>query len=235
MTATGTTKVWDLTDASRDRAVRRRGADLGGPVATGLGLVALGAALAPGLGNETRWALVIAAGATAVLVGFSALRRRQALISLLLAVAGMLTPLAAGAVTMDSALRAPAAVASEVVAPATLTHPADSLTPSSAFGGLPSAAQIDAGSFATTLVLRLRSLHGSFGPYPTSLALSTGSVVEGPGLLQGTSLGVVPAGTRLVYEVTSSGDAFRVSVVSLTDPSATVSATSALIAGGSHP
>ena len=232
MTATGTTPVWDLTDASRDRTVRRRGTDLGGPVAAVLGLVALGAAFAPGLSNEARWAFVIAAGATALLVGFSALRRRQALISLLLAVAGLLTPVAAGAVTMDTAMRAPAAVVSKVVADSALTHPADALVTSTAMTALSHAEQSSAQAFATALVLRLRTLHGSFGPYPTSLALSTGSIVEGPGLLQGTSLGVVPEGTRLVYEVSESGGAFRVTVLSRTDPAASATATSALIVPG---
>jgi hypothetical protein len=233
MTATGTTKVWDLADASRDRVARRRGTDLGGPVAAVLGVVAFGAAVAPGLSDEARWCLVAAAGATAVLVGFSALRRRQALLSLLLAVAGLLTPLAAGAVTMDAAMRAPAAVSSTVVADSALTEPADSLASSAAFVGLSHAAQVDATSFGTGVVLRLRTLHGSFGPYPTSLALSTGSVVEGPGVLQGTALGVVPTGFRLVYEVTASGGSFQVTVVSVADPAASVVATSALIVPGS--
>lgn len=232
MTATGTAKVWDLADSSRDRLARRRGTDLGGPVATVLGVVALGASLAPGLADEPRWCLVAAAGATAVLVGFSALRRRQALLSLLLAVAGLLLPLAAGAVTMDSALRAPAAVSSAVVRTTRLAGDTDGLSTSAAFTALSRTAQVDAESFATTIVLRLRTLHGSFGPYPTSLALSTGSIVEGPGVLQGTSLGVVPNGARLVYEVTTSGDEFRVTVVSLADPAATVSATSALVVAG---
>lgn len=232
MTATGTTRVWDLADASRDHVARRRGTDLGGPVAAVLGLVALGAAVAPGLTEEARWCLVAAAGVTAVLIGFSALRRRQALLSLLLAVAGLLTPLAAGAITMDAAMRAPAAVASEVVADSALRNPADGLAPSSAFADLPQARRADATAFATALVLRLRTLHGSFGPYPTSLALSTGSVVEGPGLLQGTSLGVVPTGYRVVYEVASSGGTFQVTVASLADATATVAATSALIVPG---
>jgi hypothetical protein len=231
MTATGTAKVWDLADASHDRVVRRRGRDLGGPVAAALGLVALSAAFAPGLEDEPRWCLVVAAGVTAVLVGFSALRRRQALLSLVLAVAGLLTPLAAAAVTADAALRAPAPVTSRVVADAALAHPDDGLVSTPAFDDLPTTTQADAQSFATAVVLRLRTLHGSFGPYPTSLALSTGSVVEGPGVLAGTALGVVPDGTRVGYEVTSSGEAFRVTVVSLTDPAATVSATSALLFG----
>lgn len=229
MTATGTTRVWDLADASDDRPIRRRGTDLGGPSAAALGLVALGAAMAPGLSDEARWSAVIASGVVAVLVGFSALRRRQTLTALLLALAGLVAPLAAGGVTMDTALRAPAVVTSTVVADSALAVHADQLAPTAAFTGLPGAEQADANGFATALVLRLRTMHGSFGPYPTSLALSGGSVVEGPGVLRGTALGVVPDGLRLVYEVTSSGGAFRVTVVSTSDPDASVAATSALV------
>lgn len=229
MTTTGTTKVWDLADASRDRVPRRRGADVGGPIAAALGLVALGAAIAPGLAAEARWCLVIAAGGTAALIGFSALRRRQALVTLLLAVAGLLTPLAAGAVTMDSAMHAPTAVTSEVVKDSSLAHPDDGIVYSGPFADLPREEQVEAEAFATGLVLRLRTLHGPFGPFPASLALSTGSLVEGPGAFQGTSLGAVPERSRLLYQVTSSGSAFRVVVTSTTDPTATETVTSGLV------
>lgn len=234
VSATGTTKVWDLADASHDRAVHRRGMDAGGPVAAVLGAVALGSAVAPGLTAEARSCLVVVAGTVAVLVGFSALRRRPALLSLVLAALGLIAPLVAGVVTMDAAMHAPAAVTSRTVPEDALAHPADALRTSAGFADLPAHQRADAQAFATGLVLRLRTLHGSWGPYPTSLRLSDDSVVEGSGLLQGTELGVVPDTSRLVYEVTPSGRAFRVAVVSTADPTAVVSADSGLAVPGAE-
>ncbi|GAA2753418.1 hypothetical protein [Amnibacterium kyonggiense] len=231
MTATGTTgrpKVWDLADASVERSVRRRGTDPGGPVAAALGVVAFAAAAAPGVADPTRWSVVAAAGSIAVLVGFSAMRRRQAVLSLLLALAGLVLPVVAGVVTIADAVRAPAAVHSTVAAHE-LRDPPGGLQPSAAFASLSGRQQSDASAFATTLVERIRTLHGSFGPYPTSLSLSHGSVVEGSGRLGGMSLGVVPAEARLLYTVSRSGDAFRVTVVSRSDEDATVTATSSLV------
>lgn len=228
--ATGREKVWDLADASVDRVVRRRGRDLGGPIAAALGVVALAGAVAPGVDGPTRWCVVAVAGSVAVLVGFSAMRRRQAVLSLLLALAGLVVPVIAGVVTVADAVRAPAAVQSAVAAHE-LRDPPGGLQPSAAFASLPDRQQSDAAAFATTLVERIRTLHGSFGPYPTSLALSHGSVVEGSGRLGGMSLGVVPAHARLLYTVSRSGDAFRVTVVARSDEDATVTATSSLVTG----
>lgn len=226
---TGRSKVWDLADASTEQTVRRRGTDLGGPVAAVLGVIAFAAAAAPGIPVTTRWCLVAAAGSIAVLVGFSAMRRRQALLSLLLAVAGLLIPMAAGAVTVAAAMRAPATVQSAVVPDRMLQDPPGGLRPSAAFSSLPTAQQRDAAAFATAVVLRIRTLHGSFGPYPTSLVLADGSVVEGQGRWSGMSLGAVPADSRVVYTVSRTGDAFRVTVVSTLAEDATVTASSSLV------
>lgn len=232
MTATGTSRperVWDLTDASTGRPVTRRRTPLSAPVSAGIGLVAVAASVAPGVDGATRWSVVAATGVVAAVVGFSAVRRRQTLLSLLLAVAGLLLPVAAVAVTVGSAIRAPAAVQSSVVTDDAVAASPGGLRASAAFSSLPAGQRTDAEAFATTLVLRLRALHGAFGPYPTSLALSNGSVVEGAGPLGGTSLGVVPARARLRYEVSRSGDAFRVTVVSIGDAHASVAATSSLV------
>ncbi|MGT2427062.1 hypothetical protein [Amnibacterium kyonggiense] len=233
MTATGTggrPRVWDLEDATIAHAVRRRGRDLGGPAAAALGVVSFAAAAAPGPPDPTRWCVVAASGTVAVLVGFSAMRRRQAALALLLALAGVLIPVAAGVVAVAEAAAAPATVQS-TVAEHGLQDPPAGLLPSGSFASLPAADRSAASAFATTLVLRIRDLHGSFGPYPASLALSHGSVVEGPGPLGGTALGVVPAQARLVYTVSRTGDAFRVTVVSTDDEAASVTATSSLVAG----
>lgn len=226
------TRVYDLADASSTRQVRRRGMDLGGPIAAVFGGVALGAAVAPGLPADARWSLVVGSGAIGLLVGLSTIRRRQALLSLLLAFAGLAAPLAAGAITTIVTTAAPPPVATEVVPDRALAVPGDALTSSAAFAGLTRHDRADAEAFATALVLRLRTLHGSFGPYPASLRLSDGSVVEGAGLLEGTALGVVPADARLEYRVTRSGSAFRVVVVSTEDPAATVAADSSLMVPG---
>lgn len=228
MPPAGTTTVWDLADASRSRGPRRRGIDLGGPIAAALGVVALGAAVAPGLRIDTRWCLVGAAGAIGLLVAGSALRRRQALLSLLLAAAGLVAPLAAGAVTMQTAAAQPAQVISRVVPDASLVVSQVTLVRSPGFTALSSRRQADAEAFATALVLRLRTLHGVWGPYPAALALSGGSVVEAAGEMQGTALGAVPAEERLEYRVTTSGDAFAMRVVVLGHPDASVEAGSAL-------
>lgn len=230
--AAGATKVWDLADASLHRGARRHGFDLGGPIAAALGGVALGAAVAPGVNIDARWCLVAGAGVVALLVAFSAIRRRQALVSLLLALTGLLSPLAAGAVAVDTTMAAKPAVTSAVVSDASLTAVDDALVTTRAFTAMSRERRADAAAFATSLVLRLRTLHGSSGPYPTSLDLSDGSVVEGAGLLQGTALGVVPTDARLDYRVTTSGSAFQVVVVSDDDPRATVTANSSLVVPG---
>lgn len=233
MTATGTAdrrRVWDLADASTGRAIRRRGIDTGGPVSAALGLAAVVGAVAPGLTDTTRWCVVAALGAVALLVGFAALRRRQAALSLLLALAGLVLPVVAGGVTVIGGLRTPPAVQSSV-AVHELRDPPGGPRTSSAFASLPAGRQQDATAFATALVLRIRTLHGSFGPYPTSLTLSRGAVVEPSGRFSGLSLGVLPADARLVYTVSRSGEAFRVTLVSTTDDTATVTATSSLLTG----
>ncbi|RIX27909.1 hypothetical protein [Amnibacterium setariae] len=211
--APGAGRVWDLADTSAGRAVRRRGWDHGGPLAATLGLVALGGAFAPDIAVETRWTVVGAAGLVALLVAGSAVRRRQALLSLLLAFAGLVTPLAAGAVATAATLAQPPVVTSTVVPDRALPTAPQALVASDAFAERPADEQEAAREFATALVLRLRTVHGAFGPYPAALRLSNGSVVEAAGAMQGTSLGAVPRNARLEYRVTRSGGAFAVSVV----------------------
>jgi hypothetical protein len=237
--APGAGRVWDLADASAGRAVRRRGWDHGGPLAATLGLVALGAALAPEIAVETRWTVVGASGLVALLVAGSAVRRRQALLSLLLAFAGLAAPLAAGAVATAATLAQPPVVTSTVVPDRALPTAPEALVASDALAGRPAGEQAAAREFATALVLRLRTVHGAFGPYPAALRLSHGSVVEAAGAMQGTSLGAVPRNARLEYRVTRSGGAFAVTVVSggADGPSgsagvASVTATSALVVAG---
>lgn len=238
--APGAGRVWDLADASAGRAVRRRGWDHGGPLAATLGLVALGAALAPEIAVETRWTVVGAAGLVALLVAGSAVRRRQALLSLLLAFAGLVAPLAAGAVATAATLAQPPLVTSAVVPDRALPTAPEALVASDAFAERPAGEQAAAREFATALVLRLRTVHGAFGPYPAALRLSHGSVVEAAGAMQGTSLGAVPRNARLEYRVTRSGGAFAVSVVTggtggtagSSAGVASVTATSALVVAG---
>jgi hypothetical protein len=231
-TSAGATKVWDLADATQQSRGRRRGMDAGGPIAAALGGVALCAAIAPGLPLDARWCLVAGAGVVALLVACSAIRRRQALLSLLLALTGRVAPVAAVAITVDATTAAPAAVTSSIVSDASLGAMHEFVVPSVAFVALPSVRQTEAEAFATALVLRLRSLHGTSSPYPPSLQLSNGSIVEGSGVLQGAALSAAPNGTRLVYEVTATGSAFRIVVISGHDSEARVTADSSLVVAG---
>jgi hypothetical protein len=228
-TAPGANRVWDLTDASVGPARGRRGTGWGGPVAATAGVLAVVAAVAPGLPIELRWTGVAVAGLVALPVGFSTLRGRLSATSLVLALVGVVTPFVAGVATWDGATAAPPAVRSTTVPDATMTVAEQTLSESSAFAALPPAEKADAAAFAGALALRLHALHGSWGPFPTALQQSQGSLVETTGLLRGAPLGAVPRGTRLEYEVAASGSAFRVTVVSVPHPDATVSATSALV------
>jgi hypothetical protein len=230
MTAAGTTKVWDLADGSSAHGAHRRGMDLGGPIAATLGVLSLGAAVAPGLPAEARWSLVVGAGVVALLVALSAIRRRQAVLSMLLAFAGLVCPIAAGAVMIDGAMSAKPTVTSAVVPDNAFLAVDDTLVSTPAFATLAPGRRADAEAFATSLVLRLRTLHGTFGPYPTSLQLSNGSVVEGAGGMRGTALGMVPADARLRYDVTASRTTFRVIVLADGNDAASVTASSALAA-----
>jgi hypothetical protein len=228
-TAPGANRVWDLADASTGSARSRRGTGWGGPVAATAGAAAVVAALAPGLPLELRWTGVVVAGLVALPVGFATLRRRLTATSLVLALLGVVAPFVAGVATWDGATAAPPAVRSITVPDATMTVAEQTLTRSRAFAALPAAERADAAAFAGALALRLHALHGSWGPFPTALQQSQGSLVETSGLLQGAPLGAMPRDTRLEYEVAASGSAFRVTVVSIPHPDASVSATSALV------
>ncbi len=228
-TAPGANRVWDLADASVGPARSHRGTGWRGPVAASVGVVALLVALAPGMAAELRWSGVAVAALVALPVGFSTLRRRLTATSLVLALVGVVSPFVAGVATWDGANAAPPLVRSTTVPDATMTVAEQTLSESSAFAALPPSERADAAAFAGAVALRLHALHGSWGPFPTALQQSQGSLVETTGLLRGAPLGAVPRGTRLEYEVAASGSAFRVTVVSIPHPDASVSATSALV------
>lgn len=228
-TTPGATRVWDLADASAGQVGGRRGAGPGGPVAAVAGIAAVVAALAPGLPLELRWTGVAVAGLVALPVGFRTLRRRLTATSLVLALVGVLTPFVAGVATWDGADAAPPTVRSTTVPDADMVIAEQTLSQTPAFTALPPAERADAAVFAGALALRLRALHGSWGPFPTALEQTQGSIVETTGPLRGAPLGALPRGMRLEYEVAASGSAFRVTVVSVPSPDASVSATSALV------
>lgn len=233
MTAAGTVKVWDLNDSSAHRRrPGRRSLDLAAPIAAVLGVIALVAALWHGMPTVNRWCVVVPFGGIGLLVGFSALRRRQTAMSMLLALAGIVLPIAAGVIAA-TASDAPPAVTNSSIADTALADVPTVLTPSPTFGALPADERTQDEALVDALVLRLRSLHTRYGPFPTQLAQSNGQIVESAGLLRGTPLGVLPIHSVLRYEVARSGETFRVTVVSTTDPTATVSGTSELMVADS--
>ena len=227
--APGADRVWDLADATVGPARSRRGTWWGGPVAASIGVAAVGVALAPGVPTELRWSGVAVAVLVALPVGFSTLRHRLTATSFALALVGVVAPFVAGVAAWDGATAAPPVVRSTTVPDATMAAADRTLSESAAFAALPADDRADATAFAAALALRLHALHGSWGPFPVALQQSQGSLVETTGPLRGAPLGAVPRGTRLEYEVATSGSAFRVTVVSIPHPDASVSATSALI------
>jgi hypothetical protein len=216
--------VWDLGAASQRRFTPRARPSHAGPVAAAFGVVALGAALLPSVAIETRLFFTIGFGVISALVGFSALRRRQTRTALLLAVVGVAAPVLAIAAIVLQSVQEPATVTSSTVQRATLQPDSSALVPSHEFGALTSDEQGEMKAFLVATVLQLQTMHGSWAPFPRSVAVSNGVLVEGDGILRGASLGAMPRGEILAYEVSSDGTAFRVAISSSSDPSAVIRA-----------
>ena len=225
---TGAATVWDLESVSRGHIAHRARPDYGGAIAATLGVVAFCAGVAPPLSIATHWCLVIAFGAGAVLVGFSALRRRQTRAAVLLATLGLLLPVTAVTAVIVTAALEPATVTNVTVKDSSLEPGSTGVVTSPGFAQLSIEQRSTAGAFLTALVLQLQTMHGSWAPFPTSLGVSNGSLVEGSGILRGTTLGTVPEGDRLVYQVSPHGAAFRVAVVATSDVDASIAAESSM-------
>lgn len=218
--------VWDLADDSSGWTRRRRTVGWGGPIAATAGVAALAAGLTPALPAELRWCGVIAAGLVAVPVGFSTLRRRLAATSIALALVGVITPFAAGVAVWDATVTTAPVVRNRTVPDAEMYVAEQTPSQNRAFAALPRRDRDEAAAFAAALALRLHTLHGSWGPFPGALQQTQGSLVEMSGPMAGAPLGAVPAGTRIEYDVAASGTAFRITVVSIPHPQASVSMTS---------
>ncbi|WP_133763701.1 hypothetical protein [Amnibacterium kyonggiense] len=227
-TLSGATPVWDLSTVSQRRYTPRVRPSRTAPAAAGFGLAALGSATVLPAAPETRWFLVVALGLVAVLVGVAALRRRQTRRGLLLAIVGVLAPAIAVAAVAVQAAQAPATVTSSTVQRATLQPDSNALVPTPGFTTLAGERQVAMRDFLSATVLQLQTMHGSWAPLPTALAVSNGALVERDGVFQGTALGAVPESDRVTYQVSSDGTAFRLSVSSATDPRATIWADRAL-------
>lgn len=233
MAVTGTDKVWDLSDSSLHRHHERRGLDLGGPIALALAVVALAAAAADGVPLVTRCCLVASFGGVGMLVALSSLRRRQTPASVAVALLGLVLPLAAVALAVAAINAAPASVTNSTLRSSALAIAGTAPSPSPEFAELPLGDRADATRTAEQLVFRLRTLHGTDGPFPTQLASSEGTVVELSGIYRGIPLGVLAEGTHLLYAATADGCAFRITIVSNVHPEASISVNSTLVATAS--
>lgn len=235
MTSDGSVQVWDLHDETQGVTVfedRGHELDFAGPIAALLGAVSVGAALSAGLPVLFRWVLVVGLGVAAFVVAVAGLRRPQTVLTLGLAAVGLLAPVAAAVVLSSTPLTASTVVRNTSMPATTTGATSTTLTRTAAFEALPATDRRAAGTFASGLVLRLRTLHGDYGPFPEKLALSGGGVVEAAGDLRGTPLGPLPDGMRLTYSVTADRTAFRVVVNDVDVATATVRADSTLAVPG---
>ena len=215
-------RVWDLTSATPSRTLPRSRPNHAGAIAAAFGVAALLALAVPSGDGVTRLFIVTGLGAIAALVGFSALRRRQTIAALLLAVVGIAAPaIAIGCVVLQSA-QAPATVTSAIVQRATLQPDSSALIPTREFDSLPKDERDAMKAFVSATAQQIQSLHGAWAPLPHGLQNANGTLVESDGLFRGTALGGLPSGARLAYEVSSDGTAFRISVASAKHPEARV-------------
>lgn len=232
MTTTNRTpEVWDLSDDTVYPPPQIEhepvAADRSGPIAAGAGVLALVAALIPDLPSVSRWCLLIGLGVVAVLVGFSALRRRQILLTVLLAVTGIALPVLAVLGTV--LLPRPAAPVENAVLAAdspTSTSATVQSTPRLRTASL--ADRTVAEEAAARLALHLRAMHGSAGPFPLSLSNDDDMLVETGGAIDGVQVGRIPAGVHVHYAVAPDQRFFEVRVALDADPSAAATADSTI-------
>lgn len=216
------THVWDLDSAVQRRFTPRARTSPAGPIAASFGLAAFCAALAPSTGIETRLFFVVVFGSVSVLVGVSALRRRQTRSALVLAAVGAVAPAIAIVLVVLAATQAPARVTSSTVQRPSLQPDSSALVPTGDFASLSASERSTTRAFLTMLAAQIQTTHGPSVPLPHLLAVSNGVLVEGDGILQGTTLAALPEGENVVYQLASDGSAFRITVSSSSDPRATI-------------
>jgi hypothetical protein len=217
-------RVWDLSSVAPRRPAPRARRSHAGPVAAAFGVAALLAAAIPSAESVTRLFFIIGFGGISALVGFSALRRRQTSVALLLALVGVAAPAIAITCVVLQTTHEPATVTSSTVQRATLQPDSSALVPTREFDTLSIDERDAMKAFVSATAQQIQSLHGAWAPLPSALQISGGTLVESDGLFRGTALGAVPPGQRLTYEVARDGSAFRIAITSSKHPGAMVSA-----------